>query len=144
MSSDITQLHPDLQVLCRQWLNLCKVAGLNTRVIQTWRDPTYQDKLYAQGRTTPGPIVTKLRGTDSLHCATIGGAPAAEAFDFGCFDMAGRYITNGSDMAYTKAGVIGQGLGLHWGGNFPGAFKDPDHLEMSHIPPALITGQQAV
>lgn len=130
MSSDITQLCPDLQVLCGQWLNLCKAAGLRVKVIQTWRDPLYQDKLYAQGRTTPGPIVTQLRGSQSLHCCMVGNAPASEAFDFATFDNLGHYITNGRDGTYTQAGIIGQGLTLEWGGSWTG-FKDFDHLQLA-------------
>lgn len=123
-------LHPDLQPLAVEWLNECLQKGLHVRIIQTWRDPLYQDKLFAQGRTTPGPIVTDLTGKSSLHCFTIDGQPASKAFDFVCFDESNAYITQGTNPAYAAAGDVGVHLGLVWGGSWVG-FKDPDHLQLA-------------
>lgn len=123
-------LHPELQPLAIEWLNECLKEGLHVRIIQTWRDPLYQDKLFAQGRTRPGNIATDLTGKSSLHCFTIDGQPASKAFDFACFDKQNSYITHGTDPAYSMAGNIGVHLGLIWGGNWTG-FKDYDHLQLA-------------
>lgn len=39
---------------------VCRIA----RSLSTWAE---QDKLYAQGRTAPGPVVTNARGGESWH-----------------------------------------------------------------------------
>lgn len=127
---DLNTLHPFLQPLCEKWLENCKLAGLKLRVIHAWRDPVYQDKLYAQGRTQPGNIVTWATSAKSLHCFTENNRPAAKAFDFAVFDEHNAYVTDGTDARYTLAGDIGKALGLHWGGDFSGNKKDYDHLEL--------------
>lgn len=131
--TNLADLHPDLQPLCQKWLEGCKAQNLAVKVIQTWRDPVYQDRLYAKGRTTPGPIVTELTGSKSLHCCTVAGKPASKAFDFACFAKDGSYITLGTDEHYTLAGQVGLSLGLVWGGDWHG-FKDYDHFELAPDP----------
>lgn len=130
MTGDVKLLHPDLKPLALQWLSECYEKSLNVRIIQTWRDPLYQDKLFAQGRTNPGSIITYLKGSKSLHCFTIDGEPAAKAFDFACFDENHLYITNGANPAYALAGQIGMSIGLEWGGQWT-TFKDFDHLQLA-------------
>jgi peptidoglycan LD-endopeptidase CwlK len=128
--ANLDDLHTDLKPLAIQWLGECLKNGLNVRIIQTWRDPLYQDKLFAQGRTNPGSIVTYLTGAQSLHCFTMGGEPASKAFDFACFDENGAYIANGTDEHYALAAQVGITLGLEWGGTWS-HFKDFDHLQLS-------------
>ena len=41
--------------------------SINTRVVQALRSWSDQDKLYAQGRTAPGSIVTNVQGGYSWH-----------------------------------------------------------------------------
>lgn len=128
LSKKIEHLHPDLQSKCAEFLTKCADVGLDVHLIFTYRSPDEQDKIYAQGRTTPGKIVTNLNGLRSKHCFTLNGAPAAKAFDFGIFDGK-AYVGNGSDPRYTTAGEIGEGLGLTWGGRWKQPF-DPGHLEI--------------
>lgn len=127
MSRRLEDLHPTLQPLCRTFLDRCKSAGLDVRLTFTHRTQAEQDKLYAQGRTAPGPIVTSVRV--SKHTFSIDGKPAAKAFDFGVFDR-GKYVTDGRDPRYTHAGLIGEALGLTWGGRWKKPF-DPGHLEIA-------------
>lgn len=129
MSKDISDLDPRLAPLCLQWLHECVYSGLDVRILFTYRSPEEQDALYDQGRTTPGEIVTNLKGDASKHCTEINGQPAAKAFDFAIFDK-GVYITDGEDQRYKQAGDIAIKLGLVWGGNFVHPRPDPDHVEM--------------
>lgn len=124
----IDHLHPDLRCKCRVFLDLCAAAGLSARLTHTYRSADEQDRLYARGRTAPGPRVTNVKGGQSKHNFALDGQPASKAFDFGLFD-AGRYITDGSDFRYEQAGKIGEGLGLTWGGRWKSPF-DPGHLEL--------------
>lgn len=128
VSKRIEDLHPDMQPLCRQWLQQCTDGGLDVRILITYRTAEEQDRLYAQGRTAPGKIVTNLKGSASKHCFTINCEPAAKAFDFGVFEGA-KYITDGHDERYFLAGKLGENLGLTWGGSFKSIF-DPSHLEI--------------
>lgn len=125
----IEDLHPNLIPLCEQFLENCLERNLNIRVIFTYRMPVEQDVLYNKGRTRPGSIVTNLRGNQSKHCFTIEGQPAAKAFDFGVFENDGSYQGNGKDIRYVRAGIIGEQLGLRWGGRWKSPF-DPSHLEL--------------
>lgn len=129
MNADINQLCPELQSDCREFLLKCKLAHLDVRILFTYRTPTEQDAKYAQGRTTPGHIITKLKGDKSKHCHMENGKPSAKAFDFGIFDN-GNYITDGNDFRYKSAGEIGKALGLNWGGDWHNPF-DPSHLEIA-------------
>lgn len=98
---------------------LCGKQNIDIIITSTYRDIESQDALYAQGRTTPGSIVTKVRGGDSVHnwrCA---------------FDVVpvvnGKAIWNDNDL-WSKIGAIGQSLGLEWGGSWA-KFKDRPHFQ---------------
>lgn len=127
-SKDPKDLHERLRPLYEKWHKKCIDSGLDARLLMTYRTPAEQDRFYAQGRTLPGKIITSLKGSASKHCHTMNGKPAAKAFDFGIFE-GGKYITNGSDWQYERAGVIGEELGLTWGGRWTRPF-DPSHLEL--------------
>lgn len=125
---DINHLHPDLQPLCRAFLAKCLAAGLDARITFTYRTPQEQDALYAIGRTKPGKRVTNLKGKASKHCFTLNGTPAARAFDYALF-RAGKPIKDGDDPEYMKAGLIGEALGLGWGGRWKKP-HDAGHFEL--------------
>lgn len=122
-SRDISDLDPTLQPKAQQFLDLCN-QKFSTRLIQTWRDPIYQDKLKASG-------VSVLSGGESLHCCTIDGQPASKAFDFAIFDSNDGYVKDGTDPRYTAAGQIAKSLGLVWGGDFIHPHPDPDHVQLA-------------
>jgi len=128
-SRDICDLHPDLQPLCEKLLDQLKDAGIDARVIFTYRTPAEQNKIYAQGRTLPGKKVTNLQGSASKHCFTIGDKPAAKAFDLAIFDN-GDYVENGDDPRYLQAGEMGEALGLTWGGRWHSP-HDPSHFQIA-------------
>jgi len=140
----LDHLHPDLKPLAEAWLAACAEAGLRVSIIFTWRSVAEQDGLYALGRTvkshvgpwTPtrplGSVVTNAKGNQSKHTFTLpGNIPASKAFDFAVFDASARYITDGGDPRYTQAGVIGEGLGMKWGGRWPKPKTDWDHFEIA-------------
>jgi RHS repeat-associated protein len=92
--------------------------GLDVRIIQGTRTYAEQNALYAQGRTTSGPIVTNAPGGYSFHNFGV-------AFDVGLFR--GRaYIEGGS--GYTNVGHLGEGIGLEWGGRWH-SFQDIPHFQ---------------
>jgi hypothetical protein len=98
------------------------------RLISGNRTYAQQNALYAQGRTTSGPIVTNAKGGYSNHNFGIAG-------DFGVFGTDGKYLddTNGA-LAYkvhaavakwAKATFPGKAA---WGGDWT-SFQDTPHFE---------------
>jgi peptidoglycan L-alanyl-D-glutamate endopeptidase CwlK len=84
------------------------------------RTPAEQQKLYNQGRTTAGAIVTNARPWDSLHNYGL-------AVD--CYQTAD--LQKGKLTAPTKEHAkIAQKYGIVWGGSFL-KFKDLPHFEFT-------------
>ena len=63
MARDITALHPDLQVAAAKLKEICKAHGISINYSECLRTKAEQDALYAKGRTAPGKIVTKAKGS---------------------------------------------------------------------------------
>jgi peptidoglycan L-alanyl-D-glutamate endopeptidase CwlK len=124
-SRDIKLLVPELQTLCLQFIAKCKEAGVPVIITQTLRDKEYQDFLYAKGRTTPGPIVTKVKGGFSQH-------EKGRAFDFVPV-VNGKAIWNDNKL-WAKCGKIAVELGLEWGGSWT-RFVDKPHCQLKNTPP---------
>ena len=57
-------LYPPFKAKIYQLVEMCKKRGLNIWLGETFRTVDEQNKLYAQGRTAPGSIVTNAKGTD--------------------------------------------------------------------------------
>lgn len=131
----IDKLHPELQKATNEFLEECKVRGLNVLVTETLRTKSEQEALYAQGRTIAGKIVTNARGYESPHCWGV-------AFDF-CRNEKGREYDN-SDGFFEKVGQIAKTIfdnteyDLFWGGDFK-TFVDKPHIEMIKYLPSNST-----
>ncbi|MCR3760100.1 peptidoglycan-binding protein [Clostridium felsineum] len=108
-SLSLSSLNPYVASLAQQFLNLCTKNGLNVIIITAFRSWDEQDILYAQGRTAPGNIVTDAQGGDSYHNWGL-------AFDSAPFEN-GRVAWDDS-AAFNEMGVLGQQIGLEWGGNW--------------------------
>ena len=122
----IEKLHPDMQKACKVFLEECKRQGLPVLITETLRTQEEQERLYAQGRTTPGKIVTNCRGYQSPHCWGV-------AFDF-CRNVKGKEYDN-TDGFFERVGNIAKTIlkdteyRLFWGGDFH-TFVDKPHIEM--------------
>lgn len=103
-----------------------KEANIDFIVTATLRTKEEQYALYCQGRTTPGKIVTWTLNSRHLK---------GTAFDIAIL-VSGKILWN-PDLdvdkdgvpEYTEAGLIGESVGLKWGGRF----KNPDapHFELN-------------
>jgi peptidoglycan L-alanyl-D-glutamate endopeptidase CwlK len=87
-------------------------------VSSTYRDHTYQDWLFAQGRTRAGNIVTNARSGQSWHNWRL-------AFDV--FQNIRGEEWNNADF-FATAGRIWVEMGGEWGGNWTG-FTDRPHMQ---------------
>ena len=63
----IKKLHPKIREEVLSILNQCEKRGVLFRIAKGYRSIKEQDDLYAQGRTTPGKIVTNAKGGSSWH-----------------------------------------------------------------------------
>ncbi len=115
----IATLLPEVRPYARALVRLAADCGLTIKIISGLRTYAEQDKLYAQGRTRPGDIVTKARGGYSNHNFGI-------AFDVGVFQGT-RYL--GTSPAYKAVGALGCQIGLEWGGNWK-SIQDEPHFQL--------------
>jgi len=106
----VEKLYPDFKIKAEQ----IQQKFPEITIISTLRTFKMQDDLYAQGRTTPGTIVTAAKGGQSYHNYCL-------AFDF--------YFTDthwdSPRARWEKVGVYAESLGCVWGGRF----GDLGHVE---------------
>ena len=119
---DITLCHPRLQLLAGQLVEECSRQGLSIKIGETLRTKEEQDALYAQGRTRPGAIVTNAPGSSYSSYHQWG-----TAFDFFRNDGNGAYNEEG--RFFDQVGMIGQSLGLEWGGSWK-SIVDKPHFQL--------------
>lgn len=126
-ASVIADLAPELQVPATRLLRHSYEAGIPLVVASGKRTGAAQKALYAQGRTSPGAVVTNVRPGSSLH-------ETGRAFDVAPLDplapggMGDVVIPWPTDPVFWRIiGAIGEDLGLVWGGRFP--VPDYPHFE---------------
>lgn len=116
----IDQLHPKLRDKAREFINKAEQAGIKLRVTSGLRTWDEQQKLYDQGRTAPGAIVTNAKPGQSYH--NFGLAIDVVPIVNGKADFNTPY--------WNKIGEIGKSIGFVWGGDF-NSIKDKPHFEMN-------------
>lgn len=115
----IATLLPEVQPMARALVQKAALNGIRIKVISGFRTYAEQDALYAQGRTTPGKIVTNAKAGYSNHNFGI-------AFDVGVFE-GNKYLDD--SPKYKAVGVLGTDLGLEWGGNWK-TIADQPHFQL--------------
>lgn len=120
MSRNIEDLLPDVQNKYYQWAALMDVEGIDFLITCTRRTQAEQDKLYAQGRTAPGRIVTWTRNSKHIH---------GKAFDFVIMEY-GKPDWCIENPKWNLAGMLGEDVGLTWGGSWTKR-KDYPHFEVA-------------
>lgn len=105
---NIATLEPVTAKLAREHLRRLRAEGLNFKVTSGARTWDEQARLYAKGRTAPGPRVTNARPGYSWH-------NFGTAYDLTLFS--GKNPVWDSKH-YDRAGEIGEQLGLEWGGRW--------------------------
>ena len=86
---------------------------------------TEQERVYAQGRTAPGDIVSNARPGDSYHNYAL-------AFDAVPLAYKSMQNWNPSGLYWRQIGAIGQSLGLEWGGSW--TREDLPHFQLTAAP----------
>ena len=127
-SLKIEDLHPDLQIIAKEFVRRCVTEAPNVKIICTYRSNYEQDELYKQGRTKPGAIVTRAKAGQSAHNFVIEGKPAAKAFDIAVL-IDNKYAPD-DNKEWSIAGRIGTELGLNWYGREGAPFREKPHFQL--------------
>ncbi len=114
-------LEPDFKAIAEQIIAEAAAAGIRLVVTSTRRTIAEQNRLYAQGRTAPGKIVTKAKGGQSPHNFGL-------AFDFCPLNESGGLDWNAPKSVWAKVGEIAESHGMTWGGHFK-TLLDLPHIE---------------
>lgn len=115
----IKKLHPKVRQTFTDFVNeVEKKLNLKIRMISGLRTFAEQTKLYNQGRTAPGSIVTKAPAGSSYHNYGLAG-------DFYIMKGANNNILS---VLTPEVAKIANDLGLEWGGNWKG-FVDKPHIQ---------------
>jgi peptidoglycan L-alanyl-D-glutamate endopeptidase CwlK len=127
-SKNVATLHSKVQQVFKNWIAECQIMaaahGYEYKAISGNRTWDEQAKIYAQGRTSPGKIVTNAKPGYSNHNYGI-------AVDMGVFKD-GKYLDGlkpaEAEAFHNKAAVIAEKYNIEWGGNWK-SFKDYPHFE---------------
>lgn len=140
VSRAISDLHPELQSLCKQFLRSAEEKKIGVIITCTYRSSEEQNRLYAMGRTTIshvgvtparplGRIVTNAKGGQSAHNFEIDGKPASKAWDFVPM-LGGKPVWDENSPLWQALGKIATDLGLNWYGSPGSRFKEFPHVQM--------------
>lgn len=127
-AKNVATLHSKVQQIFRNWIAECQILAktfnYEYKAIsgnRTWEE---QAKIYAQGRTAPGKIVTNAKPGYSNHNYGI-------AVDMGVFKD-GKYLDDSNpseaEAFHKKAAEIAEKYNIEWGGSWK-SFKDYPHFE---------------
>ena len=128
-SRKITDLHPRMRGLFIQFDSAMQAAKIDYIVTCTFRDSVEQQKLYNQGRTKPGSIVTNAKPGQSKHNFMMDNNPASKAFDIVIMKN-GKPDWDVKNPDWKRAGEIGKRVGLEWAGDWV-SFKEYPHFQLN-------------
>jgi len=118
-SRNLDDLAPPAKQRAEAFIAAAKAKGIDLLVTSTYRDSESQDALYAQGRSTPGNIVTRAKAGQSWHnwrCA-LDVVPLVN----------GKAIWDDQAL-WKQVGEIGKSCGLEWAGDWK-TFKEYPHFQ---------------
>jgi hypothetical protein len=118
-------LQPDARARARKAFAAAADEGVDVLVVCGLRTYAEQTKLYAQGRTAPGSIVTKAKAGQSYHNFGL-------AFDFAVV-KGGRAVWDETHPDWRRFVAICKDAGFAWGGDWR-TFKDYPHLQVPDAP----------
>lgn len=111
--------HPDLVRKVKAVVQDLQGHGLRPVVVEGLRTPERQAALYAQGRTTPGKIVTNTLRSRHLN---------GEAADIAWLDKRGRPTWNAPAAHWDLLGSAAEAHNLEWGGRW--TMRDMPHMQL--------------
>ena len=118
---NISGLHPTIKDDVEHCINNLSNIGIGVRVTFGFRTFAEQDKLYAQGRTEQGVIVTNAKGGDSIHNYGL-------AVDCVEISPVYGYNPNYPDSRWNDIAKVFKSKGFEWGGDWQ-KFPDKPHFQ---------------
>lgn len=119
-SRKLMDLNAKVAAMATQHIANCKDLGIDILITSTYRDAESQNALYAQGRTTPGNIVTNAKAGQSYHNFRV-------AYDVVPMRN-GKPVWDASDPIWKLVGEAGKKAGLEWAGDWK-KFKEFPHFQ---------------
>ena len=129
---NLRYVYPDIRVrFFRVLEDIIRATGRTIVVTEGLRSVESQALRYAQGRTSPGPIVTNALPGKSMHTFGL-------AFDV-CFPGKDPYLEKDlkSGATWERFGVAVEAHGLRWGGRFVSVDRPHAHHLYGHSPDQL-------
>lgn len=120
---DTTRLYPPFLAALTAMLDDALAAGQSFWAVSGHRAYAEQQKLYDQGRTAPGKVVTNAKGGQSAHNFGI----AVDLVRDGLIDRAGIQPDYAPE-SYEPLRLLAPKHGLVWGGSWK--FRDNPHVQM--------------
>ena len=118
-SRKLSDLLPPVRERAEKFIAAAAREGIEILITSTYRDNESQNALFAQGRTTPGKVVTNAKGGQSFHNHRC-------AFDF--VPMVNGKPAWSDAKLFERCGVIGEQCGLTWAGRWK-TFKEMAHMQ---------------
>lgn len=128
---DTTKLYPPFLLKLQGMLDELLAQSAGYWVVSGFRSYKEQTDLYAQGRTTPGAVVTQARAGESSHNFGIAADLVLDQY----LDRAGIQ-PDYRPASYDRLGPAAARHGLVWGGTW--RFKDLPHVQHA----GYVTGAQ--
>ena len=127
-AKNVATLHHKVQQVFKNWIAECQILAkaynYEYKAISGNRSWQEQAKIYAQGRTAPGKVVTNAKPGYSNHNYGI-------AVDMGVFAN-GKYLDASNpgkaEAFHREAAKIAEKYNIEWGGSWK-SFKDYPHFE---------------
>ena len=110
-------LDPEFRAKLKSFEQRLLARGIRVKMVCGYRSPEEQNRLYSQGRTKPGRVVTNARGGYSWHNYGL-------AADY-AFIVDGQLNWNGP---WNIFGRLARECGLEWGGGWS-KFPDRPHVQ---------------
>lgn len=130
-SQRLAGVHPELVAKIEKILDAMRVLGFPMMIVAGVRSLEEQQRLFAQGRTAPGAIVTNADGLRATSNHQVKGDGFGHAVDCAFVDdpTTARVETWDPRQPWDLYGLMAESLGLSWGGRWK-RFPDKPHLEL--------------
>lgn len=115
-------INPRVKEYAIELIRRAYAEGIYVQISSGYRSNAEQQRLYNQGRTTPGNIVTNARPGQSVHNYGL-------AIDFFLVSDDGNTALWTVNNKWKRVAAIGKSMGFQWGGDWR-SFPDYPHLDM--------------
>lgn len=117
-----TGINPRVKEYAVELIKRAYKEGIYVQISSGFRSNAEQTKLYNQGRTTKGNIVTNAKAGQSIHNYGL-------AIDYFLVSDDGNDALWVVNDKWKRVAAIGKSMGFQWGGDWK-SFRDYPHLDM--------------